>query len=276
MATHITEALYISGGLSSSTDFNANNPVIGYQNLVEVGGITSDSAETDYPVTNLGNDSTAEYWESASDALQYVTFVLGTAQAVDYIGVGAHNLVGATYEFQYKVTAGGTWTAVDTPLTPNDNSAIMWLFDSITADYWRIKITPVTGTNPKIGVVYIGQRLQLQRRIYVGHTPIVYGRNTSIQTGMSESGNFLGRVLKREQLESSFEQENVSPSFYRDSVDAFVIHAKTKPWFFSWRPSQYPVEVGFCWSTGDIVPSNQRTNGMMSFSVKYGAHAPWT
>jgi len=61
MATHITEALYISGGLSSSIDFNANNPVIGYQNLVEVGGITSDSAETDYPVTNLGNDSTAEY-----------------------------------------------------------------------------------------------------------------------------------------------------------------------------------------------------------------------
>jgi|GEM_PF-786994 len=274
MAIYITTGLYASGTLDA-TDFNANNPVIGYDSSVTSSSITADSEATDFPATNMANTSTGEYWESAIDTVQYVT-VAFTSQLVNYVGIAAHNLVGATYEIEYKVGAG-SWTAVGVALIPDDNSAIMWYFEDTTADNWRIKITPVSGTNPKIGVVYIGTVLRLQRRVYVGHTPINYGRQTSVQTGLSEVGDYLGRVVKKRVLKSSVKQENISQSFYRSDIEPFVKHAdvESEPYFFAWRPSSYPLEIGYCWNTRNIVPSNQRANGMMEFSIDYRAHAPW-
>jgi len=275
MAIYITKGLYASGSLNSD-DFNANNPVIGYKNNVVASGITADSEDTDFPGTNTANTSTAEYWESLIDTVQYLEFNF-TSTAIDYVGIGAHNLAGMTYEIEYKVTAGGTWTAVDSPLVPQDNSAIMWYFEAITADYWRIKITPLSGTYPKIGVVYIGVATRLQRRIYVGHTPVNYGRKTITAQGMSENGDYLGRIVKRRSLSTTVNQENVTASYYRSTIEPFVKHADvdSKPYFFAWRPSSYPVEIGFCWNTSNVVPDNQRNNGMMQFSISMGAHAPW-
>lgn len=275
MAIYITKGLYTSGALESD-DFTADNPIIGFDNEVVLGGITATSEDTGHPATNTANNSTAEYWESLIDTVQYLEFNI-TSTAIDYVGIAAHNLAGMTYEIEYKVGAGGTWTAVDSPLVPQDNSAIMWYFTAITADYWRIKITPLSGTYPKIGVVYIGQVTRLQRRVYVGHTPVTYGRKTNVATGMSENGDYLGRIVKNRVLNTSVKQENVTASFYRSTVEPFVKHAdvESKPYFFAWRPSSYPVEVGYCWNTSNIVPSNQRSNGMMDFTINLRAHAPW-
>lgn len=275
MAIYITKALYTGGSLDTG-EFTADNPVIGYKNYVVSSGITATSEDTDHPATNVANTSTAEYWESLIDTVQYLEFNI-TSTAIDYVGIAAHNLSGMTYEIEYKVGAGGTWTAVDSPLVPQDNSAIMWYFTAITADYWRIKITPVSGTYPKIGVVYIGSATRLQRRIYVDHTPITYGRQTNVVHGMSERGDYLGRIVKSRSLSSTVQQENVTASYYRTTIEPFVKHADvdSKPYFFAWRPSSYPVECGYCWNTENIVPSNQRSNGMMEFSIKMRAHAPW-
>lgn len=275
MAIYITKSLYTGGSLETG-DFTADNPVIGYKNNVVASGITATDEDTDHPATNVANTSTAEYWESTIDTVQYLEFNF-TSTAIDYVGIAAHNLAGMTYEIEYKVTAGGTWTAVDSPLVPQDNSAIVWYFTAITADYWRIKITPLSGTYPKIGVVYIGEAVRLQRRIYVDHTPITYGRQTNVVHGMSERGDYLGRIVKNRVLSSSVEQENVTASYYRTIIEPFVKHADvdSKPYFFAWRPASYPVEVGYCWNTQNIVPSNQRSNGMMQFSINMRAHAPW-
>lgn len=275
MAIYITSALYASGSLVT-TDFNENNPVIGYDNKVILSGVTATSEDSEKPATNVANTSTAEYWESLIDTVQYLEFNINLS-AVDYVGIAAHNLEGMTYEIEYKIGAGGTWTAVDSSRVPSDNSAIMWYFTSIEADYWRIKITPTSGKHPKIGVVYIGQAARLQRRVYVGHTPISYGRKTNVVTGMSENGDYLGRVVKNRSLASSVKQENIDASYYRSTIEPFVKHAdvESKPYFFAWRPSSYPSEVGYCWNTQNVVPSNQRSNGMMDFTISMRAHAPW-
>jgi hypothetical protein len=275
MAIYISKGLYTSGALNSA-DFNANNPVIGYKNYILQSGISATSERDDFPASNVFNTSTAEYWESEIDTVQYLEFNINIS-AIDYVGIAAHNLSGMEYEIEYKVGAGGTWTAVESPLTPSDNSAIVWYFEPILADFWRIKITPTAGNNPKIGVVYIGEATRLQRRVYVGHTPIVYGRKTNVTTGMSENGDYLGRIVKNRSLSSSVKQNNITASFYRSVVEPFVKHAdvESKPYFFAWRPSSYPLECGYCWNTSNIVPQNERPNGMMDFSISMRAHAPW-
>jgi hypothetical protein len=49
----------------------------------------------------------------------------------------------------------------------------------------------------------------------------------------------------------------------------FTTSGKGTPFFFAWRPASYPRETGYVWLTGDPVPVNQRSNGMMSVGLDY-------
>lgn len=275
MPIYISQAVYLSGTLDADDYINANNPRIGYHNLVQYGGVTADSEETNYPASNIANDSTAEYWESESNATQYVNFQMANSNW-DYLAIAGHNLEGSVYQWQSRADPGDAWTDVTDERIPGDNSAIIDLVTTNLHPYVRLKLIPASGVFPKIAVVYIGRILTLQRRVYVGHTPVVYGRRTSVISGMSENGQYLGRVVKRRMLQTSISQQDVTPSYYRSYIDPFVQHAITRPFFVAWRPAQYPEEVGFCWSTSDIVMENQRSNGMIKFDIQMRALAPWT
>jgi hypothetical protein len=132
----------------------------------------------------------------------------------------------------------------------------------VTAGFFRLVIAPGTAP-PAIGIWYVGEILILQRRIYVGHTPLVYGRSSSVSSGRSENGQFLGRMLRSETLESAVDMHNLTPDWYRSELDLFFQAARTTAFFFAWRPGDYPFEVGFAWLTGDPQVSNQRANGMV-------------
>lgn len=273
-------AIYISSGLASSGDLNeddyidGNNPRIGYKNLVQFGGVTADSELSTNPASNIENYSTAEYWESASTSLQYVYFEL-VASTWDYVGIGAHNLTGASVQIESRADPGDSWAAATAEEVIPDNNPIIFFNESSTHAYVRIKITPA-GIAPKISCVFVGEMITLPLRIYVDHTPINYGKNTKKLNGFAEEGNYLGAVVVNEVLETSVSQNNVSPSYYRSVIVPFAEAAITQPFFFAWRPLKYPEEVGFCWITKNIKPENQRTNGMMSFDINIRAVSPWT
>ena len=130
----------------------------------------------------------------------------------------------------------------------------------------RLKLAQGTA-GPQAAVLYTGQGLVFQRRVYVGHTPITMGRQTSVVNGMSESGNFLGRIVLGESRTNSVALKNLSPAWYRTNMDPFIDAAQTAPFFFAWRPGGYPDETGYCWLTGDAVPVNQLPNGMLSVTL---------
>lgn len=274
MAIYISQDLYLSGALDDGY-INANNPRIGWRDYLQAGSIAADFEEPDYPATNLQNVSTAEYWRSTDNYnTQYLEMQISPAP-VDYFALAGHNLAGAELQLQYRLDPGDAWSAATPPVIPGDNSAIMWLFPAIqTAAYWRLSIQPSEGVYPRIAVMYLGPVLTLQRRTYVGHTPVNYGRSTAVQSGMSESGQYLGRVVQREVLETALSQQNVDPEFYREKIEPFVKSAITRPFFMAWRPSKYPLEVGYCWLTRNIVPENQLANGFVKFDIQVRALAP--
>ena len=65
--------------------------------------------------------------------------------------------------------------------------------------------------------------------------PINYGRRTTIVDGMSESGNFLGRIVLGEHRQSTAEFEWFTPDFYRSDIDEFLEAAQEFPFFWAWR-----------------------------------------
>lgn len=274
MAVYITQGLYLSGNLDDGYR-NANNPLIGYENLLETGSVSADSAADDNPASNVKNISTGEYWLSTDSVnVQYLTMQI-PAGKVNYFALAGHNLAGAELKLQRRDDPGDAWTDVTTAVIPGDNSAILWFFeDNETSVYWRLYIEPAEGVAPRIAIVYIGEVLVLQRRVYVGHAPAVYNAQSQYRTGVSQSSQYLGRVIRRQTLQFSLDQQNVEPDFYRTYIDPFRIHAETKPFFAAWRPSKYPEEVAFCWTTRDIGLTNQSANGFIQFDIVGNALAP--
>lgn len=270
-------AIYISRDfiLSDSIyDINENNPRIGYQNLLESGSASvSADEEPDHPVSNILNVSTAEYY-LAPVFNNYSSIKLTVPPAtVDYVGIAGHNLSGVPVILSYRYSESDNWTVLMGRI-PGDNSAIMFLFNPMeSVPYWNIEFNG-GDTRRRFGTVYLGKSIALERRVYVGHSPMNYARATNVTSGMSETGQYLGRVVRSQALDVSLSQQNVHPEYYRSVIDPFAKAAITKPFFMAWRPKDYPNEIGYCWLTKDIVPQNQLSNGMMQFDIVGNALSP--
>lgn len=121
---------------------------------------------------------------------------------------------------------------------------------------------------PRCAVLYCGKLLVLQRRFYVGHVPINYGRKVNVISGQSESGQFLGRIVTGRATATSVALQNLTPTWVRQNLVPFLRAAEDQPFFFAWRPQTYPREVGYAWLTNNPEPMNQRPNGMMSCTLQ--------
>jgi hypothetical protein len=109
----------------------------------------------------------------------------------------------------------------------------------------------------------------MERSIYVGHTPITYGRDRKAINGVSENGQYLGEIVVSSSVSTSVSLNNLSPEWYREFLDPFFAASPRTPAFWAWKPSKYPAEVGFVWVEGNPRPENALSNGMMSMSWQF-------
>lgn len=248
---------------------DARNPRIGWHNLVRFDNVFADEETDDEPVRNLANPLTYRFWRGQTTDEQLVQVNLDAAEDVDYFAIAKHNLgsSGAFLTFQSS-TNGTDWSTVVASFGLNDDFVMIREFNSVFAGYFRLLITPGV-VPPSIGVLYVGRILAMQRRLYVGHTPFPQARSTDVSSGRSENGQFLGRVLRREFLETGADFQNLTPAWFRTNVDPFIESARVNPFFWAWRPGDYPFETGFAWLKSDPQVSNQRSNGMMQMSFQF-------
>jgi hypothetical protein len=246
---------------------NDNNPRIGWHSLVTTSNVTADEAAAGFPVTNLATPITSLRWKGETTGVQTVEIDCGAAEEVNYFGIAGHNFGtdGTNIKLQSS-TNGSSWSDVTTArVLPNDY-AFMEEFADVDVRYYRLHMTPATLV-PQLSVLYIGRVLRMQRRLYVGHKPVTLNRQTTVSSGVSESGQFLGRVKQRQMLQGRADFRNITPDWYRDTFDPFVLAAEETPFFFAWRPSGYPYEVGFMWFDSDPEMTNDLANGMVSLSM---------
>lgn len=246
-------------------DITDCNPRIGYDNIVLPTTVTADQGAASLP--NLANPATYLVWTADSIAAQSIGANLLAARTVNYYGIAAHNLgtAGATITFQSSVN-GVDWVDVTPGVLLQTNFAMIEEFADEFAQFYRLRITGAT-VIPSVGVLYIGKMLRVQRRIYVGHAPMVLNRKTIVNSGKSETGQFLGRVVRSTTFETQVQVMNLKASWVRQKLDPFLAVAADRPFFWSWRPCSYPSEVGYAWTMKDPDVTNTRPNGMMDFSM---------
>jgi hypothetical protein len=53
----------------------------------------------------------------------------------------------------------------------------------------------------------------------------------------------------------------------------FVATAKNDPFFFAWKPQEFPTDVGYCWLTNDPQPSVDFNTKRMGITLQMGGVA---
>ncbi|WP_088346315.1 MULTISPECIES: hypothetical protein [Rhodomicrobium] len=274
MSVVISGSLSLGDIISGGGIINANNPVIGWQQRATAANISATTAAAGFPASNLANPSTNLRWLGvAGPGDQFITVEVNSVEDIDYVGIARHNFAAAQIPVSIEgLTEAGSpegWQElVGEVILPNDGPALFrFTPQGLTAI--RIRLRPGTAA-PTAAVVYVGKLLVLQRRIFVGHTPINYGRTAKVVNGRSESGNFLGRIVLNESTQTSVDLQNLTPAWYRAYMEPFIQASKEAPFFFAWRPGDYPLEVGYAWMANDPQPSNQAANGMMQVKLDIG------
>ena len=237
--------------------------IVNSQNISSFLGHASDST-TSYPASNMANPSTAFGWEAPTTIGNRITVENPSREPVDYIGIARHNLnqAGLTMDVFFD----GTLVISESSFT--EKQAKLLLFEEAAPAEIELRFFGATNP-PKIAVLQIGKSLKLERNIYVGHTPINYGRDISQVSGVSQSGEYLGEIRLNQTLSTSVSLKNLTPDWYRENLDEFFSRVPRYPCFWAWRPTKYPAEVSYCWIEGNPRPVNQRSNGMMQIDWNF-------
>lgn len=245
------------------SDSPAGCPLIGWHNLVTTGNASSSTADASFPIANLANPATHLKWKGTyNTGDEILTFTVNAD--VSYVAVAKHNwgTLGVPVSVEYSTSnSPSDFIQLIAPQVMADDQPIIFRFQQVTAAQVRIKIAVTDASAasafPEAAVVYVGRLLVLERSITMkGHTPITYGRQTNVVSGMSESGNFLGRIVLGESRTSKAEFEWFTSAFYRqnEGVDDFLAAAQETPFFWAWSPDEYPLETGYVWLTNDAMP----------------------
>ena len=249
-------------GSGAATDSPAGTPLIGYDNQVTVTTITSSTEDSDalHPITNVANPATHTSWRGGVNTGNEVIDITGNGSGIiDYVAIAGHNL--GSQQIPVTIQNVGVSPAVtlvtSTLLTDDEPTIFRFAPSAYTTIRVTLDLSNVDGGDaPEIAVLYCGKLLILERgiKVDVAHVPITYGRKTSIVNGMSESGNFLGRIVLSESRQSKAEFFGFTPTFFRTYVDPFLDVAQEVPFFWAWAPSAYPLETGFAWLTSNPQP----------------------
>ena len=269
MPVVISDALVLS---ALSTPLNT--PVFLWRNLATpalifaglVNNPDIDPTDPDFPEANMAGVSTDTRWQVESAHLMDDIFVridLDGLHEVDGLGIARHNLgtnqrivsiYGATAEdfngdpiFSQIVQDG--MFADDEPL----------LFRFVSANYISLKLVLTSAyhdTDPTyISVLHAGKLLVCERGTHTDHVPINHARKTQNFIGMSENGRFLGKIVLASKVETTFALKFLRRTWFQDEMRPFLLSAETTPFFFAWKPQQFPDDVGYCWLTENPQPS---------------------
>ncbi len=260
-------SVVLSSGIlanGATSGVSLKHPRVGIDDLFRDGTVTASSEAADHPKENATDGLDWDWWEPTG-VPAWIQVDAGSAQAVTYMGIAAHDLgtQGCSVTPQYS-SDGSTWSDATSAHSPSDDTPIMFLFEEVSARYWRLYISG--GSAPQLAVVQVGKSLDFQRALYQGHSPLPLSRQTDVRPNRAEGGARLGRSIIRRGVATSVQFQNLKADWVRSELDPFIKLARTYAFFFAWRPTTYPDEVGWVWVNGDIVPENSGPADRMSVS----------
>jgi hypothetical protein len=274
--------MIIRSNVLTLSDDDEDLPLIGYDNNVTTTNITATNEDPVYTAVNLANVATHLPWKASGNTTDnYLTVQLDGLTTIDYVGIAAHNFgtVGNTVSIEGTVDPNSPYdspgySAIVQATLIDDDCPLIFQFVPGLYGAIRVRIQPgnLNAANPQAAVLYVGQLLTCQRSINLNrHIPINLGKKTEVVNGMSESGQFLGRIVRTQYTQSKAEFEWFEPAWYRANFDPFVRASKDTPFFWAWNPDEQPDDTGYAWLTEDAIPDVDPVTRRMAVTLNMRA-----
>lgn len=229
-----------------------------------IGTITADGSNGSFAANNY----TSQRWVLNPGACNWTLQTIADV-TVDCAFIAAHNLAGHTVTISTAATAGGAHTT-RAIITPTDNTTIGIIFNDTTGfalTVREVRVSVNDGTDIAIGIIRFGKALQMPIPIYGGHRPLNLNRVTEAQQQFSETGQWLGRIIKRRAVTSSYDWEYLKASWYDTYFEPFAQTLPLNPFCIAGNPSKIGSDVGFVWTDRDPEPSNMGIKAYRSVSL---------
>lgn len=219
-------------------------PVILYDNRLNDGTPTATDTASGYDVLNLRDYRTYTYWKAANaTGIKYVTVDCGTPKSADALGIVGHNLntVGATISVESSPD-NSVWTERLAGFTPSNDKALLKLFTSASARYWRLKITGMSAA-PFMAILVIGSRFTFERYLKSPFDPDA--EKVEAKAVRSKGGHVLGVAIAFYERNIQAEWSRLTPSWIKNTfIPAWTGHlSKCLPFFWAWEPTDHSDEV---------------------------------
>ncbi len=179
-----------------------DTPIILYNNLLLNATLSSSPvAETGYDVRNIIDNKSFTYFKFSGTGVGYITADLGSAQTANAFAIMGHNFadMGASVSLESSPD-GITWAVREPAFTPTDNKALLKLFVSYSARYWRVKIY-ATGTKAFCAVIFLGQIIRFPDPPDVPYSSAL--EEIESDSARSKAGFLLGVNIKYKRLKIS-------------------------------------------------------------------------
>lgn len=250
-----------------SGDESLKNARIAHSNNWLTGGTTAaSSTDADYFADAPDNSLTYEKWKpNTLPATWRYDLGVGATSEVDYCLIAAHTMGrnGNTLQIQYD-NGTGTFVNIIPATAIITDEPIYAIFEPQDRQIFRIRIS--SGTPPTIGVIRFGKSLQMQRSIYGGHAPALTTRNTTFQSNVSNSGEFLGRSVRRVMRPVTFAWQNLTAQWVEDNWRDAQLAMENEPIGIVWRPEDRG-DVVYGAVDETPIPENQGRADLMDVSL---------
>jgi len=211
------------------------------------------------------NDYTSQRWALAVGANDW-EIEAATAADVDTVFISAHNLSGRTVTIYTSPDLVTAYTLRAT-IVVGDNSTIAAMFNDAGAlvSAQRIKVSVSEGTGNVVGIIRAGAALQMTQPFYGGFSPTRLNRITEGQQAFSETGQWLGRTIKRRALTGQYEWTHIKADWYRANFEPFAKTLPLNPFGIIGNPASISDDVVWAWAQKDVSPSNMGVRDYMQF-----------
>lgn len=220
--------------------------------------------------TLAANDYTFQRWSCGTLPSNW-TLVGAANFDVDTVFIAAHNLgtTGSTVEVQTASTLGGAFTTRAT-IVPTDDSAIAVMLNNAGAPYsvreFRIRVTGASAS-AQIGIIRTGVALQMTQPVFGGVKPIGLSRAVETRHAISETGQWLGRMVQRQASQTDMNWTHLDGAWYRSAFQPFALALPQTPFGLIQNPSAMPESVAWCWTDAAPAPTNMGIKGYVEVSL---------
>jgi hypothetical protein len=221
-------------------------PLILYDNRYLDGTPTATDTDTGFDVLNIRDLRTYTFWQAAAAGTKYLTVDCGEAQSADALAIVGHTLGTAEASIWVQYSPDNwvhAYEAMSEYQPPNDK-AFLQPFTSVSARYWRVKITTAS-VKAKLAVCLLGERLTFEQYCSGAFDPDAQAPVAA--ANVSDTGNLLG-------VDISYHQRTVSAQFQRTTASwatgtflpAWEAHLSLlKPFMWAWDIENHATEVYF-------------------------------